>query len=197
MSGSPQAMETDENDSAPQIEAAAEQKDTLPEDPVPPSKGTTSIPPQEATSQSTKIQELMNKALQFLSTASNETLVACVMGLCACTYFILGRLGLVLLGVVGGILLHASWDGSNGDSSDLELKANEAKKKRQLGIVVAQKVLSWRDSRNTAGAVDGNLDDVDVLLRGQKELGFQDYQPTTRAALKAFTDAVIRDYVKY
>ncbi|KAL9041316.1 MAG: hypothetical protein Q9180_001357 [Flavoplaca navasiana] len=68
-------------------------------------------------SSSQKAQESLDHILQFLSTASNETLGACLAGLGAATYFILGRIGLVLIGVVGGIVLHAVWE----DRNELEI----------------------------------------------------------------------------
>ncbi|KAL8872462.1 MAG: hypothetical protein Q9198_007204 [Flavoplaca austrocitrina] len=68
-------------------------------------------------SSSQKAQESLDYILQFLSTASNETLGACLAGLGAATYFILGRIGLVLIGVVGGIVLHAVWE----DRNELEI----------------------------------------------------------------------------
>lgn len=40
---------------------------------------------------SVKARDLTSQVLQFLSTASNETLGACVVGLGATTYFVLGR----------------------------------------------------------------------------------------------------------
>jgi hypothetical protein len=197
MNGSPQSMELDEKESAPLVEETPEQQCDESED-LPPSapQVQASPPPQQSNSQSAKLQELTNRVLRFLSTASNETLAACVVGLCASTYLILGRVGLVLLGVLGGVILHASWEGSNGDGLDAEAKVKEAKRRRELGIVVAQKALRWRETHSTPESAEDNGDDVDVLLSSQKELGFQDYQPATGAALKTFTDAVIRDYVK-
>lgn len=46
-------------------------------------------------------QELISYILRFLSDATNETLAACFIGLGASTYIVFGRLGLVLIGVVG------------------------------------------------------------------------------------------------
>src|SRR5277367_4066951 len=57
---------------------------------------------------SEKLRDLTNATLNFLSTASNETLGAFVVGLAASTYLVLGRLGLVLIGAVGGVILHAT-----------------------------------------------------------------------------------------
>src|SRR5690242_15354889 len=48
----------------------------------------------------------IDATLRFFANASNETLGACVVGLCASTYLVLGRFGLVLIGAVGGVVLH-------------------------------------------------------------------------------------------
>src|SRR6266480_6019842 len=53
----------------------------------------------------TTLQRFADRAIDFLSSASNETLGACLVGLGATTYFILGRVGLVVIGVAGGIVL--------------------------------------------------------------------------------------------
>lgn len=197
VNGSPQSMGLDEKEYAPLVEETPPQHRDGPEDLPPPApEAQASPPPPQLDSQSAKLQELTSRVLRFLSTASNETLAACVVGLCASTYLILGRVGLVLLGVLGGVILHASWEGSSGDGSDVEFNANEAKRRRELGIVVAQKALRWRETNSALESVEANEGDVDVLLSSQKELGFQDYRTATGAALKAFTDAVIRDYVK-
>src|SRR5437868_920931 len=57
-------------------------------------------------STSTTAQDLTSRILDFLSNASNETLIASLVGLGATTYFVLGRLGLLLIGGVGGVVLH-------------------------------------------------------------------------------------------
>lgn len=59
------------------------------------------------------VRRLTDAALSFLSNASNETLGACAIGLCATTYLALGRVGLVLIGTVAGVVLHATWEGSH------------------------------------------------------------------------------------
>jgi hypothetical protein len=136
------------------------------------------------------MKALADRTLHFLATASNETLGACLVGLGAGTYFILGRVGLVLIGVVGGVVLHATWEGSSRDSED------KGKGRRELGVDVALRVLDWRDTRTLEKSAGGD-DDLSVQLLSGKTLDFSEFQPETAAALTELTDAVIRDYVKY
>jgi hypothetical protein len=136
------------------------------------------------------VKALTDRTLHFLATASNETLGACLVGLGAGTYFILGRVGLVLIGVVGGVVLHATWEGQSKDGEE------KGKGRRELGVDVALRVLDWRDTRPLEqGAGEG--DDLSVQLLAGKTLDFSEFQPETAAALTELTDAVIRDYVKY
>lgn len=138
---------------------------------------------------------LLDRALVFLSTASNETLGACLLGLGAGTYLILGRVGLVLIGVVGGVTLHATWEshahGDRGPEKSQELR------RRELGVDIAHRVLSWRENRDKSSSEDTDDADLSVKLYSGQQLDFSDFRPETAAALTELTDAVIRDYVKY
>ncbi|KAL8839940.1 MAG: hypothetical protein Q9176_004167 [Flavoplaca citrina] len=176
-------------------------------------------------SSSQKAQESLDYILQFLSTASNETLGACLAGLGAATYFILGRIGLVLIGVVGGIVLHAVWEDRNG-SYGYQTKSTEAnaRKRREDGLSILSRVLDWRNDENSRSAERlGHLDrapdtsianqigctnsteleiseDVDAV--GSKPpystlSNLLEFEPATGAALTGLTDAVVRDYVKW
>ncbi|KAK3081492.1 hypothetical protein LTS18_006060, partial [Coniosporium uncinatum] len=141
------------------------------------------------------LQPLADRALAFLSTASNETLCACLVGLGATTYLILGRVGLVLIGVVGGVVLHATWDGRIRGVDDAEAQVAEEKRRKDVGLDVAQRALNWRSQAKEVG--DKSEDDLDVgMLEGQ-ELDFSEFRPETQAALNELTDAVIRDYVEW
>lgn len=141
-------------------------------------------------------KSLLDRTLVFLSTASNETLGACLVGLGAGTYLILGRVGLILIGVVGGIALHATWEGhvhgQDGPDKTQELR------RRELGVDIAHRVLSWREQRGRSSSLeDGHDADLSVKLFSGQELDFSEFRPDTAAALTELTDAVIRDYVKY
>ncbi|KAJ4992915.1 px domain-containing protein [Stagonosporopsis vannaccii] len=143
------------------------------------------------------VKALTDRALHFLATASNETLGACLVGLGAGTYLILGRVGLVLIGVVGGVVLHATWEGQshNGDGGEQKGKSNEARK-RELGAHVAHRILDWRDKKERQ---DGDEDSSELSLKlySGKHLDYSGFKPETAAALTELTDAVIRDYVKW
>lgn len=142
------------------------------------------------------LQEWADRALHFLSHASNETLGACIVGLGASTYLILGRVGLVLIGVVGGIALHATWEGGRDTSADRSTAIEkEVKKRRELGLEVVDRVWKWRSNQTEDEAFQN--DKHEVKLYSGKVLDFSTFDPATSAALDTFTTAIIRDYVKY
>lgn len=148
---------------------------------------------------SERISSFTNSALRFLASASNETLGACAVGLCASTYLLLGRVGLVLIGVAGGVVLQATWETSNDEENGWAggLQPGLAKR-RELGLEVAKRVLDWRDSRKVSVDQDGEA--IDVRAEGSganKSLDYSNFQPQTAAALTSLTDAIIRDYVQY
>ncbi|KAF1848700.1 uncharacterized protein K460DRAFT_415217 [Cucurbitaria berberidis CBS 394.84] len=145
------------------------------------------------------IKRLTDRALHFLATASNETLGACLVGLGAGTYLILGRVGLVLIGVVGGVVLHATWEGRMQDVGHGEKagKGTEARR-RELGVDIAHRVLDWRETRTQGESKYEESDsDLSLKLYSGKKLDYSDFRPETAAALAELTDAVIRDYVKW
>lgn len=141
---------------------------------------------------------LTDRALQFFANASNETLGACLVGLGASTYLVLGRVGLVLIGVVGGIVLHATWEGSAGGDGESGDITQEDRRKREIGIEVANRVLNWRSRLQSEEQVGAILDPaLELKLAMGKNLDYSDFRPETAKALEEITDAVIRDYVKY
>ncbi|KAI9810401.1 MAG: hypothetical protein M1827_006287 [Pycnora praestabilis] len=154
----------------------------------------------ERRSASSTAQDWTNHALEFLSTASNETLGACLVGLSAITYFVLGRIGLILIGTVGGVILHATWEGtSSGDNNgDEDGRAREIRLRHELGLNVVSRVLDWRanDARKTF-QLEQDIPNTDVGTSKRREVDYSEFQPATAEALKNLTDAVIRDYVKW
>jgi hypothetical protein len=165
-----------------------------PIDPPPTSKASENIPPSNALQ--TTAQQLTDRALVFLSNASNETLGACLVGIGATTYFVLGRVGLVLMGVVGGVVLHATWEGNTQEAS----KSVEEKRRKETGLDVVHRVLDWRTQRSETAREDEEDDaasSMKVDVFSKKALDFTGFRPETEEALNEFTDAVIRDYVKY
>ncbi|KAF2676547.1 hypothetical protein K458DRAFT_424646 [Lentithecium fluviatile CBS 122367] len=144
------------------------------------------------------VKALTDRALQFLATASNEALGACLVGLSAATYLILGRFGLLLIGVAGGVVLHATWEAHAHGGEPKNSGQTPDGRRREIGVDVAHRVLDWRDKRGKDGekSVDDDSD-VDVKLYSGKELDFSDFRPETAAALTELTEAIIRDYVKW
>ncbi|EFQ89636.1 hypothetical protein PTT_14003, partial [Pyrenophora teres f. teres 0-1] len=142
------------------------------------------------------IKALTDRTLHFLATASNETLGACLAGLGAGTYLILGRVGLVLIGVVGGVVLHATWEGHHG--GEKETTGAGESKKRELAADIAQRVLDWRNTKvQEKNSQEHDSFDLNLQLYSGKKLDYSDFKPETAAALTELTDAVMRDYVKW
>lgn len=152
--------------------------------------------PKSADAPSINPSLLIDHALHFLATASNETLGACLVGLSAGTYLVLGRVGLVLIGVVGGVVLHATWEGQTHNDGDGKPQGQEVRRREQ-GIDVVHRVLQWRDKAAENGQGKDKESNHDVKLYAGKALDYSEFRPETAAALTELTDAVIRDYVKY
>ena len=143
-----------------------------------------------------KVTDLTSYALHFLSNASNEALGACFVGLGATTYLILGRFGLVLIGVVGGVVLHAVWDNDSSSKGDEETRKLDARKRREKGLDIVSRILELREkSKNGASQELENISDG--ASSAKKEMDFSGFLPETKEALGGFTDAITRDYVKW
>lgn len=155
------------------------------------------IPKSTSSPPALDVKSITDHTLQFLATATNETLVACVAGLGVSTYLVLGRVGLVLIGVVGGVVLHATWEGDHSDRNAKQGAGGEARK-RELGADIAQRVLKWREQKGKANAEESNdTSDMSLKLYSGKKLDYSEFKPETAEALTELTDAVVRDYVKY
>ncbi len=159
---------------------------------------TPELPQEKDTSERIAVQarDLTTRALEFLSNASNETLGACIVGLGAITWLVLGRVGLVLIGIVGGVVLHATWEGDIQNNANDEARALEARKRREKGLDIAARVLDWKERREGSGKSDG-VRDTPVVAPSQKELDFTGFPPETRDALTNLVDTIVRDYVKW
>ena len=147
------------------------------------------VPP--STELSDKARHLTTQLLGFLSNASNETLGACAVGLGATTYLVLGRLGLVLIGAVGGVVFHATWEG-NGDNAEGEERGVNTRKRKEKSLDIVQRVLGLRRGRTQRDEEPENGD-----LNIAKPLDFSSFRPDTKSALEGFTGAIIRDYVNW
>lgn len=129
--------------------------------------------------------DVTTQILRFLSAASAETIGGIVVALAASTYLILGRLGLILIGILGGVVLHATWEGQ----SSLAGKTTEDAR-RERGLEILNRIL---DLRSTVCAIGGE----DDIRHNQIEYGFEGFRPETASALNDLVDAIIRDYVKW
>ena len=141
-------------------------------------------------------RDLTTRALEFLSNASNETLGACIIGLGAVTWLVLGRVGLVLIGVVGGVVLHATWEGDIGSNGNDEARALEARKRREKSLDIAARVLNWKEKREENRELD-SARDTPVAVPLEKNLDFAGFPSDTKNALTDLVDTIIRDYVKW
>ncbi|CAJ2502849.1 Uu.00g102430.m01.CDS01 [Anthostomella pinea] len=128
--------------------------------------------------------DLVSKVFQFLSTATPGTLGAIGAGLAATTYFILGKVGLVLIGAFGGITLFAAWESRHPEVS----RAVRGEK----GYDFLDRLFETRPRDSSTNAEQDELVDAQTLARS-----FDDFRPETRAALNEFVDATIRDYVEW
>ncbi|KAL4819049.1 PXA domain-containing protein [Aspergillus spinulosporus] len=139
-----------------------------------------------------QLKQLLDTALCFLSTCSNEALLLVLICLMGTTYLILGRLGLLLIGITLGVALHASWVGmDHSNSSEYTVIG-----RKQLSLSIVHKLLNWEGTypvkadSNTHDPGETyhralSVSDVDALSLG----------PITASALHSLIDAVMRDYV--
>ncbi|CAI7570848.1 unnamed protein product [Penicillium glandicola] len=143
-------------------------------------------------------KELINATLDFLSTSTNETLLGVFALLALVTYIILGRIGLLLIGVAVGVVLHASWEGSDHENAAEASRARNPNRRRELALEVSNRLLDWpkrTGASDIRGGNDGSISMPEDM--SSTELEYASFQPATAVALRALTDAVIKDYVKY
>lgn len=127
--------------------------------------------------------DITTRALRFLSTASPETLGGVAVGLAACTWLILGRVGLVMIGVVGGVVLHATFERQGSSAAmDEELR-------REKGLDIVKRILDLRDEKDKNAGEDDDEEKEDTSFEG--------FQPETQAALNGLVDAIVREYVRW
>ncbi|CAK7239064.1 MAG: hypothetical protein STHCBS139747_000486 [Sporothrix thermara] len=143
--------------------------------------------------------DITSRIFRFLSTATTESLSAVGVGLAATTYFVLGRVGLVLIGAFGGIALFVAWEARNPDvtrairgesSSELLARVIEYRKRDETSAQLAE-----GKSHRALESLDAPFD----ISQEELALGraFANFRPETRQALDSLVDAVIRDYVKW
>lgn len=160
--------------------------------PVDDNEKPTNVTATDSAGQTSVLQVFTDRALHFLAHASNETLGACLAGLGASTYFIFGRVGLVIIGVAGGVVLHATWEGIRGDDRDEHTKRLEQQRRKETGLELARRLLDLRVSAETA-----EDEREEAKLNATHQIDFSRFEPETAAALDTFVGAVVRDYVHY
>ena len=130
-------------------------------------------------------KEIISSVLHFLSTSSNEALLCVFACLIAVTYILLGRLGLILIGTVLGVILHASWEGMSNEATG---KPNA--RRGEFALHIANRLLDWPPRKSPEAF------DTKISREPSIDLDYSTFRPKTAVALKSLTDAVIKDYVK-
>lgn len=128
---------------------------------------------------------ILSSVLYFLSTSSNEALLCVFACSIAVIYILLGRLGLILIGTVFGVILHASWEDMINEATG-KLNARRG----EFALHIANRLLDW-PSRNSPEALD-----TKISRESSMDLDYSTFRPKTAVALKSLTDAAIKDYVK-
>ncbi|KAL3482876.1 PXA domain-containing protein [Aspergillus germanicus] len=139
------------------------------------------------------MKELVDLALHFLSTCSNEMLLLVLAVLMGATYILLGRLGLMIIGMALGVALHASWDSSSNHPLD-----PQSSSRRQLSLQVTHRLLDWQNKKRAEHERNSG-EDGEHIPGEISDLGFDpsSYGPATASALQSLVNAAIRDYVNY
>ncbi|KAA8914501.1 PXA domain-containing protein [Sphaerosporella brunnea] len=119
--------------------------------------------------------ELANKVIEYLSAAPPEQLIAISIGGAVVLYAVLGKLGLLFVGVVVGAVGHAS------------LNLAHAKKD---GSVFSVEFHDWLEARKRAAGEEAGDDAVLVKVH------FSSLPPETAKAMEELVDAIVRDYVR-
>lgn len=160
--------------------------------PVDDSEKPTEVETTDSNGQTSLLQVFTDRALHFLAHASNEALGACLAGLGASTYFVFGRVGLVIIGVAGGVVLHATWADIRGDDRDEPTRRLDLQRKKETSLELARRLMDLRLSAETA-----EDEREEAKINAAHQLDFSRFEPETAKALDTFANAVIRDYVHY
>ena len=141
-------------------------------------------------------QDYVESVLNFLSNADNETLLCVFALLVVVTYIILGRVGLLIIGIALGAILHASWEGPGRNLGQVSPRAY--RRRRELALELSKRLLDWHPHTASIAGPGENEGAVLVASEGlsASDLEYATFQPATAAALRAITDAVVEDYVK-
>ncbi|KAK4191171.1 PXA domain-containing protein [Podospora australis] len=129
-------------------------------------------------------EDLTTKVFRFLATATPQTLGGVAVGLCATTYLVLGKLGLVFIGAFGGIVTFIQWEQRNLEVARIV--------RGERGVEVLARLLEAQRTAPSEKVETESQASPGALIRS-----FEDLQPETRVAMNEFVDAVIDNYVKW
>ncbi|KAI0813176.1 PXA domain-containing protein [Xylaria sp. FL0064] len=165
---------TDANPATPSSDYAPAEPATLPTDPKRGSTGHSAG----------QDDDIATKIFQFLSTATPGTLGAIAAAFAAVTYFVLGRIGLLLIGAFAGIILFVAWESQHPEVARAV--------RGERGPALIDRLLN--DAYGEVGSKREQDEEKDSIEIAQS---FDEFQPETRDALHELVDAVIRDYVDW
>ena len=137
-------------------------------------------------------KDILNSILNFLSNASNETLGTCLIALAVAIYLILGRVGLVLIGVLVGVVLHSGLEEIGKESKGAGVDAEV--KRREAGLSVITRILDLRQPMKQKHRDPVEKSFTTSLSTAERD--FCKFPKDIGRALKDLTDAVVRDYVR-
>ncbi|KAI1756446.1 PXA domain-containing protein [Xylaria castorea] len=128
--------------------------------------------------------DFATRIFQFLATATPGTLGGIAVALAAVTYFVLGRIGLLLIGAFAGILSFVAWESRHPEVARAV--------RGEQGHAFLDRFLArqYGDLRSKS-ELDEERDSIAIAQ------SLDDFQPETRDALHGLVDAVIRDYVDW
>ncbi|KAI0455907.1 PXA domain-containing protein [Xylaria acuta] len=137
-----------------------------------------------AQSAASQEDDIATRIFQFLSTATPGTLGAIAVALAAVTYFVLGRIGLLLIGAFAGVILFVAWESRHPEVA-------RAVRGEQGHAFLDRLLASEYGDLRSKPKLDEERDAMAVAQT------LDDFQPETRDALHELVDAVIRDHVDW
>ncbi|KAG6009053.1 hypothetical protein E4U21_003385 [Claviceps maximensis] len=144
---------------------------------------------EEAADSATRTSALTVKALEFVAQATPATLAGVAVAVSAVIYAILGRIGLVLIGAIGGVLVFISIEVRHPAIA-------QAVRGEQGPDVIARVWNELKTTETDRNNLDGRRgegeEDEETAFKS-----FDDFRPETREALGGLVDAVVRDYIKW
>lgn len=108
----------------------------------------------------------------------------------AVTYVFLGRLGLLLIGFIVGIVLHSSLD-NQSVAGAFSPETAPSTRRRELGVELAARLLDFHDSKTGT-----KPQRISWMQPFDSRTDYSDLRPAIAVSLDRLTDSIIRDYVK-